>query len=290
MTVDLAALRAGVADGSVRSTPVPGGDICRAARLDLPDGRSVFAKTLPGAPPGFFAVEAAGLAWLADGTPPDSPLGVPEVLAVDDTTLVLPWLPPGRPTADSARAAGRGLAALHASGAPVHGRTDTTLPAATGRLPRDDTPTADWAQFWAERRLRPTLRQARDAGGIGAGDAVAVERVADRTPALVGPPEPPARLHGDLWSGNLHTDAAGRPWLVDPAAHGGSREVDLALLALFGAPGLDLLLAAYQQVAPLAPGWRDRVGLYQLYPLLVHAALFGGGYGAAAGSTARALL
>ena len=93
--------------------------------------------------------------------------------------------------------------------------------------------------------------------------------------------EPPARLHGDLWSGNVlwTADAA---VLIDPAAHGGHREADLAMLALFGAPHLERVLAAYAEAAPLADGWRDRVLLHQVHPLLLHAVLFGGGYGAQA--------
>ena len=108
----------------------------------------------------------------------------------------------------------------------------------------------------------------------------------ERIEELAGPPEPPARLHGDLWSGNVLWGADTRPWLVDPAAYGGHREVDLAMLALFGSPGR-AFLAAYEEIEPLADGHEDRVALYQLFPLLVHAALFGGGYGAAAERAAR---
>ena len=110
--------------------------------------------------------------------------------------------------------------------------------------------------------------------------------MAVRLPSVGGPAEPPARLHGDLWSGNVlwGTDAA---WLIDPAAYGGHRETDLAMLHLFGAAYLDDMLAAYQEVTPLAEGWRERVGLHQLYPLLAHAVLFGGGYGARAAAVAR---
>ncbi len=98
---------------------------------------------------------------------------------------------------------------------------------------------------------------------------------------LTGPPEPPARLHGDLWGGNVMADAEGRPWLIDPSAYGGHREVDLAMLRLFGAPS-ERVFAAYAEVAPLPEGWEDRVQLWQLLPLLVHAVLFGGSYRAAA--------
>ncbi|MDZ7732748.1 MAG: fructosamine kinase family protein [Acidimicrobiia bacterium] len=111
----------------------------------------------------------------------------------------------------------------------------------------------------------------------------AFERLFDRLPDLVGPPEPPARLHGDLWAGNLLIAADGAPWLVDPAPYGGHREVDLAMMRLFGGFG-PACYAAYDEAHPLAPGHEERIGLYQLYPLLVHVTLFGGGY---AGRTAE---
>jgi fructosamine-3-kinase len=138
----------------------------------------------------------------------------------------------------------------------------------------------DWPAFYAERLVRPLAER------VGCEPAL---RVCDRIDALVGPPEPPARLHGDLWSGNVHADAQGRPWLVDPAAYGGHREVDLAMLRLFGAPS-PRTMAAYEEVAPLAEGHEDRVELYQLFPLLVHAVLFGGGYRASAEAAARRYL
>jgi fructosamine-3-kinase len=144
----------------------------------------------------------------------------------------------------------------------------------------------DWPGFYAERRLRPLAAQARDRGALSADAARLIERVCERMPELAGPPEPPARLHGDLWSGNVHWGADGRPWLIDPAAYGGHREVDLAMLHLFGAPGA-AFLPAYEEVAPLADGHAERVELYQLLPLLVHAVLFGGGYGASAERAAR---
>jgi fructosamine-3-kinase len=126
----------------------------------------------------------------------------------------------------------------------------------------------------------------------GAG-APAVRQVASRLTdgdeSLTGPAEPPARLHGDLWSGNVLWTARGAV-RIDPAAHGGPRETDLAMLALFGLPGLDDVLRAYDQAFPLAPGWRGRVAVHQLHPLLVHAALFGGGYGAEAGRAAASIM
>jgi fructosamine-3-kinase len=103
-----------------------------------------------------------------------------------------------------------------------------------------------------------------------------------RVPAAA---EPPARLHGDLWAGNRLVGAGGASWLVDPAAHGGHREFDLAMMRLFGGFGADCF-AAYEEVSPLEPGWQARVPLHQLAPLVVHAIKFGGGY---AGATADAL-
>jgi fructosamine-3-kinase len=113
-----------------------------------------------------------------------------------------------------------------------------------------------------------------------------VEGVCARIADLAGPPEPPARLHGDLWRGNVLADREGRPWLIDPSCFGGHREVDLAMLRLFGAPS-ERVFAAYEERAPLAEGWEERLALWQLSPLLVHAVLFGGSYREAAEGVAR---
>src|SRR3954466_9298394 len=124
-----------------------------------------------------------------------------------------------------------------------------------------------------------------DGGSLPGGAAGRIQAVIDRLPELCGPEEPPARLHGDLWSGNVMAGPDGSPWLVDPAAHGRHREVDLAMLQLFGSPGAGFF-APYDEVLPRADGHDDRVALYQLLPLLVHAVLFGGGYGASAARAA----
>ena len=267
----------------LESARVGGGDICEARRLRLADGRVVFAKTRPGAPADFFHTEADGLRRLAaaGGAP------VPEVLDVTDDALVLEWVDPGRPTPAAAEEFGSALAATHAHGAEhFGGRGDGYL----GALRLPNRPAATWPELYAEQRVGPALRHAVDRGRINASDAGAVQQVLEALPALVGPVEPPALLHGDLWSGNVHWSASGPAYLIDPAVHGGHRETDLAMLALFGCPLLERILAAYDEAAPLAEGWRGRVALHQLHPVVVHAALFGGGYGAQAGRLARTVL
>lgn len=271
--------------GVISTTPVAGGDICLATRARLSDGRSVFVKSRPGAPPDFFNVEARGLRWLADGDPAG---GItPTVLGADEDCLALEWIEPGRPSSEAAEQFGRALARTHRSGANAFG-DDRAGYAGTLRQPNDPAPT--WAEFYATRRIEPHLRKARNRGTLTDTDGAAVEQVLSRIEELAGPPEPPARLHGDLWSGNLVWGVDGRVHLVDPAAFGGHREFDLAMLTLFGAPHLNEILQAYQEEFPLADGWRERAGLHQLSPLLVHTILFGGGYGARTGQTARELL
>ncbi|MFD5459820.1 fructosamine kinase family protein, partial [Streptomyces olivaceus] len=159
-----------------------------------------------------------------------------------------------------------------------------------GLAPMRNATGNDWPAWYAEHRVLPYLRGAVDAGTVGAAEATDVERVCERLPELAGPAEPPARLHGDLWNGNVLWGADGHVRLIDPAAHGGHRETDLAMLRLFGCPYLDRVLAAYEETAPLAGGSADRVGVHQLFPLLVHAVLFGRGYAEQALTAARAAL
>jgi len=249
-----------------------GGDINEAFRVVLADGGEAIVKTRGDVAPGEYAAEAAGLEWLAE----PGALRVPRVLEQDERYLALEWIEPGRLGAEGEEELGRGLAALHGAGAPGFGSFAGEQHAWLGPLRLPNAPTDDWPSFYAERRLQPLARLAAERGGFSAAGWRAVERVCERIGELAGPAEPPARLHGDLWSGNVLADTAGHPWLIDPSAYGGHREVDLAMLALFGSPARTI--AAYEELAPLAEGWRERVGLYQLLPLLVHAALFGGSY------------
>lgn len=295
-SMDLAYLRAHPAQlplflthQRIRETPVHGGDICTATRLTLDDGNSLFTKTWresapEPAPANFFAAEAAGLRWLREA----NAVPVPEVIAALPEMLALEWVEPGAATPEAARRFGAELAALHRAGAPAFG---ADWPGYIGALPQDNTPTVGlWPDWFAQCRLTPYLRRSVDNGALTPTEIGLVEEVIARIDAFGGH-EPPARIHGDLWPGNVLWAADGRAWLVDPAAHGGHRETDLAQLALFGgAPYLTEILDAYQEVWPLADGWRERVPVHQLHLLLVHTALFGAAYREAVGDAARAAL
>ena len=269
----------------IRETPVGGGHVSAATRLTLDDGTSLFAKTWPsGAPPaGFFEAEASGLRWLRSAAAP-----VPEVLVALPEMIALEWLEPGEPSRAAAEGLGRDLAALHRAGAACFGAPWTGY---IGPLPLDNTPTTGaWGPWFADRRLRPYLRQSADSGALSPGDVAAVEQIIETIEAYGGS-EPPARTHGDLWPGNVLWGFDGRAWLIDPAAQGAHRETDLAELALFGgAPHLPTILAAYDEAYPLADGWRERVPIHQLHLLLVHTAAFGSGYRGAVRAAAEAAL
>ncbi|HEY2675208.1 MAG TPA: fructosamine kinase family protein [Rugosimonospora sp.] len=287
----------------IRETPVAGGSICQASRLTLDDGNSVFAKTWPaarpaagppgqptgeapgGPPAGFFAAEAAGLNWLREA----GAVPIPGVIAALPDMLALEWIDGGTPSARAAEDLGRGLATLHRSGADSFG---AAWPGYIGALPMPNDPSGGpWPEWFAAARLEPFLRISADRGALSASDVAAVTEVLRDIDRYAGPAagEPPARIHGDLWPGNLLWAASGRVYLIDPAAHGGHRETDLATLALFGgAPQLDRILAGYREVWPLAPDWERRVPLHQLHLLLVHTAMFGSAYRDAVLSAIRA--
>jgi fructosamine-3-kinase len=263
---------------------VGGGDINEAYRVELTDGTPAFVKTRAEAIAGEYAAEAAGLAWLAE----PGLVRTPAVLEIAEDYLVLEWVEPGGLSEQGAEELGRALAGTHLAGAPAFGvppgeREGT---AGFGSLRLSNEPAEDWPSFYAERRLAPLARTARSRGSLSRDGERMVMAVCERIDELCGPSEPPSRLHGDLWSGNMMADADGRAWLIDPSCYGGHREMDLAMLSLFGAPS-PRILGAYRETAPLAEGWEERVELCQLAPLLVHAALFGGSYGAAAERAAR---
>jgi fructosamine-3-kinase len=262
------------------STVVRGGDFASAFRLDLEGGTRLFAKTHPDPPPGFFTTEAAGLAWLRNA----DAVRVPEVLAVSDGSadspalLIMEWVEEG-----SRSSAGQGefgeaglgadLARLHDVGAPCFGRTDRRT---TGSRALPNQPCSTWSEFYASCRLLPLARLATDAQALPATTIMRLERLAHAIDAF-DDGAPPARLHGDLWAGNRIVDVDGRSWLIDPAAHGGHREFDLAMMRLFGGFGA-ACFTAYQATHPLTDGWEERVQLHQIAPLVVHAIKFGSSY------------
>ncbi|HWD02547.1 MAG TPA: fructosamine kinase family protein [Amycolatopsis sp.] len=251
------------------------------SEAELDDGPVVVKR---GHAPGATTAEAAGLRWLAE----PAAVAVARVRGHDDDWLVLERIDASRPTRDAAADFGRGLARLHAAGAPAFGAPPPGGPvdAWIGSAPMRNVTGERWAEWYAAQRVLPYVRQAVDSGGLTAGEADVVERACAAIPES---PEPPARLHGDLWNGNVLWTARGA-CLIDPAAHGGHRETDLAMLHLFGCPHLDDVVAAYDECAPLAPGWRERIPLHQLFPLLVHTVLFGRSYARQAVAAARTLL
>ena len=250
-----------------------------------------FVKANRAAPPGFFACETSGLGWLSA-----APGGVPcvPVLRWDETSLTLQRLEAAAPTPDAAREFGRRLASTHDAGAAGFGAPPDGWSGSgffgplADPLPMSLLPHDSWGRFYAAERLVPMRGFAT--GSLDARTLQLVDDVIGRCRAgEFDDDDRPARLHGDLWSGNLIWTARGVV-LIDPAAHGGHRETDLAMLALFGCPHLESVLSGYQSVHPLRAGWRDRRALHQLYPLLAHAALFGPGYAHQTASAARAAL
>ncbi|MDH3653739.1 MAG: fructosamine kinase family protein [Myxococcales bacterium] len=258
-----------------------GGDINDAYQVALSDGTQLFVKTHPNPPPGMFEAEARGLCWLAEA----NAIRTPRVIAVSDARpayLALELMTPGKRQAGFDETLGRSLAALHAYGAPSFGLDHDNF---IGRLAQSNAVTDDWASFYWSSRLEPQLKLATDRGLIDSATRSAFDALQRVLPDRVGAAEPPSRLHGDLWGGNLHVDDEGHPALIDPAVYGGHREIDLAMMRLFGGFS-ERVFASYAEARPLAPGVAERIALYQLYPLLVHVNLFGGTY---VGSVKRAL-
>jgi fructosamine-3-kinase len=275
-----AALAAELGAAVASARPLGGGDINDAYEVAFADGRRLFVKTNARAPRAMFPAEARGLGWLAEA----GALRVPSVVAVSREEgdaapfLALELVEPGAPARGFDERLGRGLAALHRFGAPGFGLDHDNF---IGRLPQSNAAVqggeGGWAEFYRTRRLEAQLRRAADRGAASARMKRGFDRLFAELPELVGPEEPPARLYGDLWGGNLLCDDAGQPCLIDPAVYGGHREIDLAMMRLFGGFGARVF-AAYDEAFPLADGHEARVPLYQLYPLMVHVNLFGGGY------------
>lgn len=275
----LAALQTSVSDvaGSFRierATPVAGGCIHRCLLLEG-GGRRYFAKTNARSELDNFASEADGLAALS-AAGARVPVPLCQGQAGEQAFLVLEHLEL-RGNGDYA-ALGRSLASVHSFHGESFGwRRDNYI----GRTPQLNRCSTSWSDFWREARLGPQLDLARK-NGFGKSLLGKGEQLAEAVPGLLCEHAPAASLlHGDLWSGNAGFLADGTPVLFDPAVYRGDREADLAMTELFG--GFPrAFYSAYREAAPLDQGYAVRKTLYNLYHVLNHANLFGGGYAAQA--------
>lgn len=265
--------------------------------------RDIYRKTSQWAPKDLFYFESAGLEWLQSARKQGGPCIVP-VISVDSHSLVLEKVYSASPTADSAYTFGKELSHLHDSGASSWGCPPANYDGTCYFGPLSDPvemPTGNWssvADYYAQGRLLPLLNYAHQRHVVTSEDDELTYRICDNLPLLLGEAanDKPARLHGDLWNGNVmwstqnydESHSTSSPSqssssevhavLIDPCAHGGHREEDLAMLSLFGASYLQKIFEGYNSSHPLKKGWEDRIALWQLAPILAHCVFFGGGY------------
>lgn len=255
------------------TTRITGGDIAETYRVALEDGLTVFVKRYRDGPANQCEREAQGLRWIDVGCG----LRVPRVLGFSTGTapmLMLEWIERAPPCDRCDEQLGRAVAALHSTPAPSFGLEHDNM---IGSLPQDNGPCGSWSEFFVLRRIEPLIRRAHGAGLLSPDDLARLDALLSRVSDLCGDPGHPVRIHGDLWSGNVMHDARGMPVLIDPAPYGADREMDIAMMHLFGGLG-PRCFAAYEEIIPARAGATDRTALYQLYPLLVHLVLFGSGY------------
>lgn len=246
-----------------------------------------FTKSKPLAPKGFYEWEAAGLAWLGEA---DGGAAVPDVLSVREGFIALTQIVSAPATRAAAVEFGYALYRTHTAGAAAFGAPPPGWSGVgwIGSQTQTCQPQACWGRYFAEQRIAPFVRRARDNGNLDAAGAGVLELVCQRLVAgdFDDQAGPVARIHGDLWAGNVLFSASGVV-IIDPAAHGGSGLTDIAMLRLFGCPELDAICGAYADAAELATGWQQLIGLHQLHPLCVHAVTHGPGYAADAVALAR---
>lgn len=254
--------------------PFSGGDIHRAALLTLTDGRQIFLKyNTSGHAVEMFRTEALGLALLGAS----KVIAVPKALGhghVDEYAfLLLEYIAPGYRNRHFWEDFGSSLSALHGTTSAQFGFAHDNF---IGSLPQSNKRHDNWPDFFTQERLLPQMRLTREHNRLNASDEKQLENLCKKLSSIC-PKESPALTHGDLWSGNFLCNTKNKPVLIDPAASFAHREMDLAMSRLFG--GFDsVFYQSYENAWPLAPGFEERIEVYQLYYLLVHVNLFGGGY------------
>ena len=256
-----------------RYEPVYGGDINQSFCLYSSDTKYFLKVNDAKRFPFMFEKEANGLDTLRNsGT-----LAIPGVIkcgiAEQQQYLLLEWIEPGKPKSNFWENFGAELATMHRQPQPYFGWSADNY---IGSLPQYNIQHDSWHTFYAECRILPLVKKLFDTGAFSKQDVVAADTLCQKIDQLFSQ-EPPALLHGDLWSGNFMIAAAGNVAIYDPAVYYGHREMDLGMTKLFG--GFDQrFYTTYNEVYPLEKNWLQRLPLTQLYPLLVHAVLFGGHY------------
>jgi len=254
-------------------TPVGGGSINETFRLETSSGMYFVKKNSSSLYPQMFEKEALGLKILAD----TGEIPVPEVVAWDETNeeafLIMKYIPPGTKSADFWETFAKRLAALHGHTDKMFGLDHDNY---IGSLPQSNRRYRSWTDFFREERLEFQVKMARNAGKIGSNTIRQFERFYQKLEEIF-PDEPPALIHGDLWGGNFIVNPEGEAVIIDPAVYYGHREMDLGMSQLFGGFHHSFY-KAYNRYFPLEPGWQERLDYCNLYPLMVHVNLFGGGY------------